>query len=70
MQQLEVDVDQIVADMESRGWQATDLAAAAGVSKSTISRFIDGAFQSPPTLKKIADALGYSTRRYARRKAS
>lgn len=70
MQQIEVDVGQILADLELRGWQAKDLATEARLSKSTISRFLDGTFQTAPTMKKIAAALGYSIKRYARRKAS
>lgn len=52
------------ADRLSLGWTFSDLAAAAGVSVQTVSRFIEGSFQSPKSAKKIAEALGYSTERY------
>jgi len=64
MQQIGFDVDQMRRDMAAKGWQPTDLAQKAGISKSTVSRFLDGQFQTPRTAKKIATALGYSVRRY------
>jgi transcriptional regulator with XRE-family HTH domain len=61
---VEYDVTQMQRDMVGKGWQSSDLARRAGVSKSTVSRFFDGSFQTPPTAKKIAKALGFPLRRY------
>jgi plasmid maintenance system antidote protein VapI len=61
---IEYDVALMQRDMASRGWQPVDLAARAAVSKSTVSRFFDGSFQTPRTAAKLAKALGYSVRRY------
>lgn len=58
------DVDKLVADMTLRGWNNTDLARAANVSAMTVSRFLRGEAQTAPTAKKLAEALGYSVRRY------
>ena len=52
------------ADLAAKGWLPTDLARAAGVSDMTVSRFLNGARQNPRTVKKLAEALGYSVRRY------
>lgn len=54
----------ILHDMAVKGWLPTDLAARAGVSDMTISRFLNHKHQSPPTAKKIAKALGRSIQRY------
>lgn len=64
MQQIAYDVDLMLHDAAAKGWQLTDLAAEAGVHKSTVSRFFDGQFQTARTAKKLARALGYSVRRY------
>jgi transcriptional regulator with XRE-family HTH domain len=57
-------VERLVQDMTLRGWNATDLARAADVSAMTVSRFLRGEAQTAPTAKKLADALGYTVRRY------
>ena len=54
----------IKQDMTLRGWLPIDLARAAGVSHMTVSRFLSGERQTPRTVKKFADALGRSIRRY------
>lgn len=67
------DVHRLVTDMAERGWMATDLARLAGVSDRTVSRFLREERQTAPTAKKLAEALGYSIRRYlipARQEAS
>lgn len=63
------DVAQMQADLDARGWQPTDLADRAGVAASTVSRFFSGEIQTARTAKKLAEALGYSLRRYLLRKA-
>lgn len=52
------------ADAALKGWLPTDIARASGVSDMTVSRFLRGARQNPRTAKKLAEALGYSVRRY------
>lgn len=51
-------------DIAAKGWQPTDLADRAGVARSTVSRFLNGQFQTARVAKKLAAALGYSVRRY------
>ena len=63
-QPFSYDVDKLRADMAERGWLPTDLAKVAGVADPTVHRFLDGEFQTARTLKKLAHALGYTTRRY------
>ncbi|HYE86529.1 MAG TPA: helix-turn-helix transcriptional regulator [Vicinamibacterales bacterium] len=58
------DVGRLLDDIALRGWQPADLADRAGVARSTVSRFLSGDFQTARTAKKLADALGYSVRRY------
>lgn len=57
-------VERIEADMSDRKWNDSDLARAAGVSVMTISRFMRGETQTKKVAGKIADAFGYSIRRY------
>ena len=57
-------VAKMTDDMTERGWMATDLARVAGVSDMTVSRFLRCESQTAPTAKKLAEALGYSIRRY------
>ena len=57
------DTAKIGADMALKGWNSRDLARASGVSDMTISRFFAGA-QSAKTAARIAQALGYTVRRY------
>jgi transcriptional regulator with XRE-family HTH domain len=51
-------------DMALKGWQPTDLAQRADVARSTVSRFLSGESQTSRVAKKLAEALGYSVRRY------
>lgn len=60
----EYDLGQLENDMTQRGWLAVDLARKAGVSHMTVGRFLSGERQTPRTLKKLADALGYDVLRY------
>lgn len=51
--------------MALRGWLPIHLARRAGVADMTVYRFLSGEFQTAPTAKKIARALGRKTpRRY------
>jgi transcriptional regulator with XRE-family HTH domain len=61
------DTEQLALDMAVRGWEQKDLAAAAGVSLMTVSRFFRGETRTVKTLAKFARALGYSVRRYLTR---
>jgi transcriptional regulator with XRE-family HTH domain len=63
---LQFDVDKMRDDIAARGWQPTDLAAHAGVARSTVSRFLSGESQTARTAKRLAETLGYSIRRYLR----
>lgn len=54
------------ADRLGKGWNYTDLAAEAGVSLPTVTRFFSGEHQSPSTAKKLALALGHPAVRYLR----
>ena len=58
------DIGRMKDDMAARGWLAVDLARAARISHMTVGRFLTGERQNPRMAKKIAAALGYSTRRY------
>lgn len=51
-------------DIALRGWLPVDIARLAGVSDMTVYRFLSGERQTARTAKKLADALGYSVRRY------
>jgi transcriptional regulator with XRE-family HTH domain len=56
-------------DMDARGWTASDMASKAGIATSTVTRFLKGEYQTAPTAKKLAKALGYMTaRRYVVRR--
>lgn len=57
-------VERIEADMADRKWNDADLARAAGVSEMTISRFMRGETQTKKVAGKIADAFGFSVKRY------
>jgi len=57
-------VAQMQHDIAARGWQPADLADKAGVARSTVSRFLNGEFQTARMAKRLAQALGYSVRRY------
>jgi plasmid maintenance system antidote protein VapI len=54
-------------DIEDRGWQPIDLARAARVSHSSVYRFLDGDYQTPPMALKFATALGRPLSRYLRK---
>jgi ribosome-binding protein aMBF1 (putative translation factor) len=58
------DVNKLLADMALRGWNNSDLARAADVSGMTVTRFLRGEAQTAPTAKKLAEALGFTPRRY------
>jgi transcriptional regulator with XRE-family HTH domain len=58
------DTARMVDDMALRGWLPRDLARQAGVSDVTVSRFLRGSQQNAKNCKQLADALGYSVRRY------
>lgn len=58
------DTAKMQGDMAERGWLNTDLARVAGVSDMTVTRFLRGEQQTARTAKKLAEALGYSIRRY------
>lgn len=47
-----------------RGWLPKDLARKAEVADMTVYRFLSGDTQTARTAKKLADALGYSVKRY------
>ena len=64
------DVELMVSDMVAKGWQQTGLARRADVSAMTVARFFRTEHQTNRTAKKLADALGYSLRRYARKVAA
>jgi DNA-binding Xre family transcriptional regulator len=50
-------VDVLHIELGKRGWHASDLARAAGVSEATLSAANRGARISPRTLRKIVEAL-------------
>lgn len=58
------DVAKMRDDMALKGWLPIDLARAAGVADMTVYRFLSMEAQTAKTAKKLADALGYSLRRY------
>ena len=58
------DTKRIAADMALRGWNNSDLARATGRSPQTIGRFLSGDVQTAKVATAIAQALGYSVRRY------
>ena len=57
-------VERITADMALRRWNTATLARRAGISHKTVDRFLRGDVQTPKTAGLIADALGFSVRRY------
>lgn len=63
-QAVRFDVSKMQQDIAAKGWQATDLADRAKVARSTVSRFLSGEFQTARMAKRLAEALGYSVRRY------
>jgi transcriptional regulator with XRE-family HTH domain len=61
---IRFDAQRMAEDMALRGWTKKDFAIRAGVSDMTVIRFLRGEYQTAPTAKKLAEALGYSVRRY------
>lgn len=57
-------VTRLAEDMAERGWMPKDIARVADVSDKQVQRFLRGEVQTAKTAKKLADALGYSPRRY------
>lgn len=58
------DVSKLQRDMDARGWLPRDLARAAGVSDMTVSRVLNSERFNPRTWARLAQAMGYSVRRY------
>lgn len=58
------DAELLAEDIALRGWLPKDLAVKADVADNTVYRFLDGSTQTAKTAKKLADAMGYSVRRY------
>lgn len=54
------DTGRIIQDMAKRGWESKDLAAAAGVSHMTVSRFLRAEVQTVKTARRLSLALGRS----------
>jgi hypothetical protein len=54
----------LAEDIALRGWLPIDLARKAGVADMTVYRFLSGEVQTARTAKKLAEAMGYSVRRY------
>jgi transcriptional regulator with XRE-family HTH domain len=59
-----IKVAEIERDMLRRGWNRRDLARAAGLGESTITRFLNGGYRTPKSLKRIAMALDRPVDRY------
>lgn len=54
----------LAEDIALRGWLPIDLARKADVSDMTVYRFLSGERQTARTAKKLAEAAGYSVKRY------
>lgn len=61
------DIDKMLDDMAARGLQFVDIATRCQppTPRSSITRFFSGAHQTPRMAKRIAEAIGFSLRRYA-----
>jgi Helix-turn-helix len=57
-------VQRFAEDMAAKGFTKLELANQANVSDMTIIRFLRGERLQAPTVKKIAEALGFSVERY------
>ena len=57
-------MEKVLEDMALRGWNNDDLARKADLSPMTVTRFMRGDIQTAKTATAIAQALGYSVRRY------
>lgn len=55
---VEVDVDKLVELRVNQGLTQRELARRAGVSNTSLWKIERGGGATPPTLKKLADALG------------
>lgn len=55
---MRYDIPRLVRARAKKGWDQTTLAYKTGFSVATICRVEGGQRQHPPTLKKIASALG------------
>jgi transcriptional regulator with XRE-family HTH domain len=69
----EYDVALMQEDLKAKGWLPIDLARKADVSHMSVSRFFSGERQTPRMAKKLAQAMGFTLRRYlisAREEAS
>jgi len=51
-------------DRLAKGWNHSEWAEEAGVSVSSVTRFVDGEVQTPGMAKKLALALGHPVDRY------
>lgn len=60
----------LAEDIAERGLMPSHLARLAGVHERTVTRFLNGEVQTAKSLKKFADALGVSPRRYLIREAA
>lgn len=58
------DVARMRSDMALRGWVGVDLATKAGLSQTTVSRFLREERQNPRTAKALAKALRRPVSRY------
>lgn len=63
-QRVRFNTDRMATDAAAKGWNNSRLAEASGVSAMTVGRFMSGEHQTPPTAKKLADALGFNLARY------
>lgn len=65
-QDIKFDVGRMQQDMAAKGWNATGLAnhTEPRVAVSSVTRFLNGQHQTPRMAKGLANALGYSVRRY------
>lgn len=66
---VQFDVHKLQLDVAERGWVPADLADKSGLSRPTISRVMRGE-GTARTWATIAEAMGYSVRRYVIRKAA
>lgn len=58
------DVAKMQDDLSAKGWLPIDLARKAHVSHMAVSRFLSGERRTARMAKKLAEALGYTVRRY------
>lgn len=57
-------VELMDSDRLGKGWSFSDVAAEAGVSVASVTRFFNGTHRAPGMAKKIALALGRDVDRY------